>query len=390
MGALMYVLKMLFKKVEATKPQASRNESAEIFVVCLGYKNPSYIDPKILDPKYALKQLEDEEDMKMNSIKSIKAMFEKKKHRSGYSGKLIKNEKTFKDFVEATNPYQFLAEYSKIKPNTDDCKKYLEVMKCPMDHKLYFEDIQILGKKEIQELIIWRNKIRSRLFKKKAEDKADGEDDEKKEVEDTKTYQEKKIEEMDEEMTEFERARKKRTDNEKKKREKNELRMKMSFVDQQNSAGVRNDVEYDQRLFDFIKKNDINIEELSGGDEEDDQDDGIPEQEVDEVDLSELSEEDYIDMMNNDITENKKLFIEERKENHKKQEKREKKKKFVREEDEKEEKKLSDGVQYVRADKDAETDSDDSDDSDDEEEEDDEENDENSDAEFFAKNKIEN
>merc|ERR1711957_390132 len=139
--------------------------------------------------------------------------------------------------------------------------------------------------------------------------------------------------------------------------------------DQQNSAGVQNDVEYDQRLFDFIKKNDINIEELSGGDEEDDQDDGIPEQEVDEVDLSELSEEDYIDMMNNDITENKKLFIEE---------------------DEKEEKKLSDGVQYVRADKDAETDSDDSDDSDDEEGEDDEENDENSDAEFFAKNKIEN
>merc|ERR1711957_774287 len=139
----------------------------------------------------------------------------------------------------------------------------------------------------------------------------------KKETEDKKTYQEKKIEEMDEEMTEFERARKKRTDNEKKKREKNELRMKMSFVDQQNSAGVQNDVEYDQRLFDFIKKNDINIEELSGGDEEDDQDDGIPEQEVDEVDLSELSEEDYIDMMNNDITENKKLFIEERKENHK-------------------------------------------------------------------------
>merc|ERR1712032_716855 len=392
-NSLMYVLKMLFKRVEATKPQASRNESAEIFVVCLGYKNPSFIDSKILDPKFALKQLEDEEDMKMNSIKSIKAMFEKKKHRAGYSGKLY-NEKSFKEFVEATNPYQFLAEYSKIKPTTDDCKKYLEVMRCPMDYKLYFEDLQILGKKEIQELIIWRNKIRSKLFKKEKKegdgDKEDDENENKENEENKKTYKEKKFEEMDEEMNEFERARKTRLDKEKKKREKNELRMKMSFVDQQNSAGVENEVEFDQRLFEYIKKNEIDIEEMSDDEDEEDneQNSEIPDQEVDEVDLSELSEDDYIDMMNEDITENKKLFTEERKENHKKKVQREKKKKFTSEEEDKEENKLNDGVQYVRADKDNdEEDEEDEDEFDEDEEEDEEEGeiDENSDEEFLKK-----
>ena len=102
-NSLLYVFNQLFNKVEATKPQASRTQSAEMFVVCQGYKDPDNIDPKLLDPKYALEEVENEQDGN-NQVSSLKKLLEKKVNRSGYKenvGGALYQETDLFEFLES-------------------------------------------------------------------------------------------------------------------------------------------------------------------------------------------------------------------------------------------------------------------------------------------------
>lgn len=42
---------------QAIKPSSSRQQSAEIFVLCLKYRAPHAIDPRLLDPGYVFQEV---------------------------------------------------------------------------------------------------------------------------------------------------------------------------------------------------------------------------------------------------------------------------------------------------------------------------------------------
>jgi AdoMet-dependent rRNA methyltransferase SPB1 len=170
-NSLLWLFGKLFEKVSATKPLASRSQSAEIFVVCEKYKAPKKIDPKLLDPKYVFIDIDENIDSQQE-IKSLKQIVPK-------PGKLKKGKidetkgmtqfrrMTLAEFVECTNPYQFLVDTNQITFDDEDSKEYLEIAPAPKGLDALCEDIKLLGRNELNALLKWRHKVKKTIDKKK-------------------------------------------------------------------------------------------------------------------------------------------------------------------------------------------------------------------------------
>jgi len=153
---LIWVLKQLFKKVHATKPQASRSESAEIFVVCQYYVAPDKLDPKFFDPKHVFSELQIETTNKLSILHPEK---QKKSKPEGYpeNDYTLYHKLSAKEFVACDDAVQALQNASEIVIDDEYIDKHEktteEIREC-------CKDIKVLGRKDVKLLLNWWKELK--------------------------------------------------------------------------------------------------------------------------------------------------------------------------------------------------------------------------------------
>ncbi|XP_068274993.1 pre-rRNA 2'-O-ribose RNA methyltransferase FTSJ3 isoform X2 [Nyctibius grandis] len=245
---LFWIFQQFFHKVQATKPQASRNESAEIFVVCQGYQAPDKIDSKFFDPKYAFKEVEVQ-------TKSVSELVSKKKPKAeGYADgdTTLYHRFTLVDFLKAPNPVDFLSKANEITLGDGELENHSSTTE---ELRQCCKDIRVLGRKELRALLNWRTKLRRFLAKKLKEqakeldinlssgEEEEGKEEEKKEkktssgavADEVVKEEEEEVElalaEMKaKELAELKRKKKKILKEQRKQRERVELKMDLPGV----------------------------------------------------------------------------------------------------------------------------------------------------------------
>ncbi|KAL1842700.1 hypothetical protein VTJ49DRAFT_4479 [Mycothermus thermophilus] len=161
---LLWVFNQLFTKVEATKPPSSRNVSAEIFVVCRGFKAPKRIDPRLLDPRSVF---EDLADPAPNNEAKVYNPEVKKRKREGYEeGDWTQyKEIAASEFIQTTDPIAILGQYNKL---TFEQPKNGDVALAALDKlpettpeiRECCNDLKVLGRKDFKLLLKWRLRVR--------------------------------------------------------------------------------------------------------------------------------------------------------------------------------------------------------------------------------------
>ncbi|KAK5277287.1 AdoMet-dependent rRNA methyltransferase spb1, partial [Cryomyces antarcticus] len=164
---LLWVFKQLFTHVEATKPPSSRNVSAEIFVVCRGYKAPKYLDPKFLDPRHVFAEVSD--PTPNNEAKVFNPEIKKRK-RDGYEeGNYTQyKEAPVSEFIQTTDPIAMLGTLNKLSfegaENGDIALATLDKLpETTQEIRDCCADLRVLGRKEFKRLLGWRLKVRDKF-----------------------------------------------------------------------------------------------------------------------------------------------------------------------------------------------------------------------------------
>jgi AdoMet-dependent rRNA methyltransferase SPB1 len=162
-NTLLWVFHQLFRKVSATKPTASRNTSAEIFVVCEHFLAPKKIDPKLLDPKVVFKDLSKDAPISLFSKKK------KKKNQEGYDTDsiLLFKKCSIIKLIHSEDPTKVLSVHNTIAFEVIDPEDDMEEISLYEQHpdttdeiKECLKDLKVLNPKDFRNILKWRNAMR--------------------------------------------------------------------------------------------------------------------------------------------------------------------------------------------------------------------------------------
>ncbi|CAF2672416.1 unnamed protein product [Rotaria sp. Silwood2] len=263
--SLLWVFQQMFKRVDSTKPQASRNESAEIFVICHGYLAPDKIDPKFLDYKHVFTDVDNDVTEAQNKAKERLKHPEKFiRSREGYpeGDYTLYHKLDATKFIQSENFLDLLATANEI---VIDDERILQHPQTTSEIKECIKDIKVLGRREITLILGWRRHLAASLFKKilptieqqsdetKKEEKIDkDQDDENDEDDDIDKDIEEQLLKLNEQQRKDAKRKRKHIMKEKRKlRDRLALKMILpgDIHDHETAEGGKND----QGLFDLEK-----------------------------------------------------------------------------------------------------------------------------------------
>ena len=177
-NALLWVFNQLFAKVDASKPPSSRDVSAEMFVVCRGYKAPKHLDTRLVDPRAVFAELAD--PTPNHEAKVYKPEI-KKRRREGYEeGDWTQfKEISVGEFVRTNDPIALLGSVNRFSfkqpPEGDITIATIDRLPDTTEEiRICCQDLKVLGRSDFKRLLRWRLRVRD-VFglgakKKKVED----------------------------------------------------------------------------------------------------------------------------------------------------------------------------------------------------------------------------
>lgn len=161
-NAIIWVLQQLFGDVQTMKPNSSRSQSSEIFLVCLHYTAPKVVDARLFDPNHVFKEVADP-SLRGPDVLHKRYDVSNRRHRTGYdldhAGILLHPTATVQAFVLCREPVRLLSDVSELTWDTSS-EVYQEHPRTTEEVRLALKDLQVLGKIDFKKLLKWRSLMR--------------------------------------------------------------------------------------------------------------------------------------------------------------------------------------------------------------------------------------